>query len=291
MLAETESPTANCQPVSIAAHPGSAAATELIARARAELSHLADLSQREKLLAAAGLTSLRSARTRRAYAGDLRAWLAWLSERGVDVLAAGRVHADLWVAGQLERGAEAARVRRRLSALSSFYRYCAAHDLMGRIPTAGVARPVVEPDYTATVGLLNRRHAQLRAGRSARPVHLIRRALDHTAGQVVQLDLVPPLPELELHRQRGRTPGARRRPGIPQHPAEVGIRVVRLHLPQRPPEPVPDELQVAGVIADRAVGQPRRGTRHHKPGQHVARRQRVGVTECQLPGRGERYTA
>lgn len=44
-------------------------------------------------------------------------------------------------------------VRRRLSALSSFYRYCAAHDLIGRVPTDGVARPVVDPDYTATVGL------------------------------------------------------------------------------------------------------------------------------------------
>src|SRR5437660_418977 len=29
----------------------------------------------------------------------------------------------------------------------------AAHDLADRIPTAGVARPVVDPDYTATVGL------------------------------------------------------------------------------------------------------------------------------------------
>ena len=44
-------------------------------------------------------------------------------------------------------------VRRRLSALSSFYRYCAAHDLMDRIPTAGPARPAVDPDYTATIGL------------------------------------------------------------------------------------------------------------------------------------------
>jgi Phage integrase, N-terminal SAM-like domain len=126
---------------------------ELIARVRAELPHLAGLGQREELLAAAWLISLRSARTRRAYAGDLRAWLAWLGEREVDVLAAGRVHADLWVADQLERGAEAASVRRRLLALSSFYRYCAAHDLVARIPTAGVTRPVVDPDYTATVGL------------------------------------------------------------------------------------------------------------------------------------------
>ena len=71
----------------------------------------------------------------------------------MDVLDAGRVHVDLWVAGQQDAGAEASTVRRRLSALSSFYRYCAAHDLVDRIPTAGVARPVVDPDYTATIGL------------------------------------------------------------------------------------------------------------------------------------------
>ena len=31
--------------------------------------------------------------------------------------------------------------------------YCAAHDLIGQILTEGVARPVVDPDYTATIGL------------------------------------------------------------------------------------------------------------------------------------------
>jgi integrase/recombinase XerD len=80
-------------------------------------------------------------------------WLSWLSGRRSDALGAGRVHVDLWVAGQQYQGAGAASIRRRLSALSSFYRYCAAHDLVDRIPTAGVARPVVDPDYTATVGL------------------------------------------------------------------------------------------------------------------------------------------
>lgn len=81
------------------------------------------------------------------------AWLGWLAERDTGALAAGRVHVDLWAATQLDAGAAASSVRRRLSALSSFYRYCAAHDLIGRVPTQGVARPVVDPDYTATVGL------------------------------------------------------------------------------------------------------------------------------------------
>jgi integrase/recombinase XerD len=101
----------------------------------------------------AWLTGLRSARTRRAYAADLVAWLGWLAGRETGALAAGRVHVDLWAATQLDAGAAASSVRRRLSALSSFYRYCAAHDLIGRVPTEGVARPVVDPDYTATVGL------------------------------------------------------------------------------------------------------------------------------------------
>ncbi|MGH3219393.1 MAG: tyrosine-type recombinase/integrase, partial [Streptosporangiaceae bacterium] len=136
-----------------AAHPGAPVAAELVARVRLELPAMAALGQREGLLAAAWLTSLRSARTRRAYAGDLRAWLGWLADRGIDVLAATRVHVDMWAAGQQDQGAGPASVRRRLSALSSFYRYCAASDLAEVIPTAGVARPAVDPDYTATIGL------------------------------------------------------------------------------------------------------------------------------------------
>ena len=61
---------------------------------------LAGLGDREELLAAAWLTSLRSPRTKPAYAGDLRGWLRWLTERGTEVLDARRVHVDLWVAGQ-----------------------------------------------------------------------------------------------------------------------------------------------------------------------------------------------
>ena len=109
--------------------------------------------EREQVLVSAWLTGIRSARTRRAYAADVVAWLGWLAGRETSALAAGRVHVDLWAATQLDAGAAASSVRRRLSALSSFYRYCAAHDLIGRVPADGVARPVVDPDYTATVGL------------------------------------------------------------------------------------------------------------------------------------------
>jgi integrase/recombinase XerD len=130
-----------------------AIAGELLRRVRAELPVIGELGEREQLLVSAWLTGLRSARTRRAYAADVAAWLGWLAGRETGALAAGRVHVDLWAATQLDDGAAASSVRRRLSALSSFYRYCAAHDLIGRVPTQGVARPVVDPDYTATVGL------------------------------------------------------------------------------------------------------------------------------------------
>lgn len=129
-------------------------AAEILGRIRAELPVIGEMREREQILVAAWLTGLRSARTRRAYAGDLVAWVSWLGGRDAEVLAAGRVHVDLWAATWLDTGAAASSVRRRLSALSSFYRYCAIHDLLpGRIPTEGVARPVVDPDYTATIGL------------------------------------------------------------------------------------------------------------------------------------------
>jgi integrase/recombinase XerD len=128
-------------------------AGELLGRVRAELPVIGELGERDQVLVSAWLTSLRSARTRRAYAADVVAWLGWLAGRGTGALAAGRVHVDLWAATQLDGGAAASSVRRRLSALSSFYRYCAAHDLIARVPTDGVARQVVDPDYTATVGL------------------------------------------------------------------------------------------------------------------------------------------
>jgi hypothetical protein len=67
---------------------------ELLGRVRAELPVIGGLGEREQVLVAAWLTGLRSARTRRAYAADVVAWLGWLAGR-TGALAAGRVHVDL----------------------------------------------------------------------------------------------------------------------------------------------------------------------------------------------------
>jgi hypothetical protein len=61
-----------------AAGPGAGPAVvagELLSRVRAELPVVGELGEREQVLVSAWLTGLRSARTRRAYAGDVVAWL------------------------------------------------------------------------------------------------------------------------------------------------------------------------------------------------------------------------
>ena len=99
-------PTASVPPRRPAGSAGrSGMAGELVAHVLAELPALAALDDRDRLLAAAWLASLRSARTRRSYAGDLLGWRAWLAERGLEVLGAGRVHVDLWVRAQQHAGA------------------------------------------------------------------------------------------------------------------------------------------------------------------------------------------
>jgi site-specific recombinase XerD len=135
----------------------------------AELPTLAVLDDRDRLLAAAWLASLRSARTRRSYAGDLLGWQTWLADRGLEVLGAGRVQLDLWVRAQQADGAGDASIRRRLSGIGSFYRYCLSHGLVAADPTAGVARPRVDPDYTATVGLTREQGRALIAAADTAP--------------------------------------------------------------------------------------------------------------------------
>ena len=134
--------------------PVAPAATALLDRLDTDHPTLAALPIRERLLAAAWLAGYRSARTRRAYALDLAAWLDWLHGLDVDVLAARRVHVDLWVrhlldygAAVLQHRAPAVRADQLLPAPDHPRRVLTAN------PAAAVRRPRVDPDHTATVGL------------------------------------------------------------------------------------------------------------------------------------------
>ena len=133
--------------------PGAPAAVALLARLDTDHPTLAARPARERLLAAAWLAGYRSPRTRRAYALDMTAWLDWLHGLQVDVVAARRVHVDLWVRHLLDTGAAASSTARRLSALTGFYRHLVEHDLLAANPATPVRRPRVDPDHTATVGL------------------------------------------------------------------------------------------------------------------------------------------
>ena len=144
--------TARVVPVEGSA-PAAPAAAALLAQLDTDHPTLTALPARERLLAAAWLAGYRSARTRRAYALDLTVWLDWLHGLQVDVLAARRVHVDLWVRHLLDTGAAASSTARRLSALTSFYHHLISHDVLTVNPTAAVRRPRVDPDHTTTVGL------------------------------------------------------------------------------------------------------------------------------------------
>ena len=84
-----------------------------------------------------------SAHTLRAYAGDLRAFEAFL--QGVDVsLSVETADCDLlrsWVAGLVEGGSAASSVCRKLSSLRSFYAYMRAEGAVGESPAAAVDAP------------------------------------------------------------------------------------------------------------------------------------------------------
>ncbi|MCY7341074.1 MAG: tyrosine-type recombinase/integrase [Pseudonocardia sp.] len=141
----TREPAGATRPVAVAG--------ELLARLDVEHAALSGLPTRERLLAATRLGSYRSARTRRAYAGHLAAWLGWLCEIDLDALHVLQVHVNLYVRQLLDTGAAASSTSRRLSALSSSYRHLVEHDLIAANPAAAVRRPTVDPDHTVAVGM------------------------------------------------------------------------------------------------------------------------------------------
>ncbi|WP_157647371.1 tyrosine-type recombinase/integrase [Actinomycetospora chiangmaiensis] len=102
------------------------------------------------------LSKFRSPRTRRAYAGDLLIWQRWCAARGVDPLRARRVQVDLYLADLLDGGAAPTSAGRRLSALSSFYRFLLDQDdldITRTNPAAAVRRPAVDAQHSPTLGL------------------------------------------------------------------------------------------------------------------------------------------
>ena len=111
---------------------------------------------RLRLLVAGWLAGFRSPRTRRAYAGDLLVWQQWCDARALDPLRARRVQADLYLSDLIDGGAAPTTAGRKLSALSSFYRFLAEQDDLDVAvinPAAAVRRPTVDAQHSPTLGL------------------------------------------------------------------------------------------------------------------------------------------
>lgn len=93
------------------------------------------------------LGGLESDSTRKAYTGDLRQYLQWLEERGLDPLAVQRPEADMYAAHLQTvvstRGKPYGRKTRarKLAAVASFYAYLDKLDVISRDPFNRVTRP------------------------------------------------------------------------------------------------------------------------------------------------------
>jgi len=84
---------------------------------------------------------------------DLRAYLRWCAERGLDPLAATRPHIELYVRWMQERRRYAAStVSRRVAVVAGFYRTCVIDGVLEHSPAEYVRRPTVSPQ-SPTLGL------------------------------------------------------------------------------------------------------------------------------------------
>jgi site-specific recombinase XerD len=80
-------------------------------------------------------------------ASDLRSYLAWCTERGLDPLAARRPHLELYIRWMQEiRRFKPSTVSRRFSVVAGFYRTCVIDGLLEHSPAEHVRRPSVPPE-------------------------------------------------------------------------------------------------------------------------------------------------
>ena len=104
-------------------------------------------------LALSWLASFPSPRTRQAYAEDLQRFTDFLNLHEVGpVLAASRVHVDLWARSLEAHGYAPATRARRLAAVASFYAYAGSVGAVSSNPVSNVRRPKL-PNYSPRLGL------------------------------------------------------------------------------------------------------------------------------------------
>ncbi len=109
------------------------------------------VNRRTRNLVAAWLATHRSDNTRDAYERDLAAFARWCDDRGMDPLRASPEDLDCYRDACLAAGASPSTVTRRLSGVSSFFRYATAAGSIGDNPADFVERPDLESAGPATL--------------------------------------------------------------------------------------------------------------------------------------------
>ena len=104
-------------------------------------------------LVAAWLATKRSPHTRAAYLRDLAQWASWLADHGVAMLEADETAAAMWARHLEVAGVKDSTAARKLTAVSSFYGWCTRRGDVRANPVAGLPRPAVDYDTSATPGL------------------------------------------------------------------------------------------------------------------------------------------
>lgn len=104
-----------------------------------------------RALTAAWLAECRSPNTRRAYFGDLAGYLSWCQREGLDPLRVRPVDGGRFKVSLA--GAADTTVNRKLTAVSSWYRYLLLNLVDTVNPITAVKRPKVDKDASVTVGL------------------------------------------------------------------------------------------------------------------------------------------
>jgi len=103
-------------------------------------------------LAVAGYLARFKGSSREHTESDLRCYLAWCAERGLDPLAARRPHLELYIRWMQEiRRFKPSTVSRRFSVAAGFYRTCAIDGIIEHSPAEHVRRPAV-PAESPTLG-------------------------------------------------------------------------------------------------------------------------------------------
>jgi integrase/recombinase XerD len=109
-------------------------------------AHLVPFTDQLRLAVAAYLARFKGS-SREHTQSDLRCYLAWCVERGLDPLTARRPHLELYIRWMQEvRRFKPSTVSRRFSVVAGFYRTCVIDGLLEHSPAEHVRRPSVPPE-------------------------------------------------------------------------------------------------------------------------------------------------